>query len=119
MRYLRTRVLARHQAQGGLVSCQHVINGNIAVRVLALPGYWTLIAIVRSGNEPSAPCLHVAPRRIHSSPRPVAMPPDIIAPSAPRSLDEFASIAASRRYYFRIAMSRLRRPCLRQIRIPV
>ena len=43
-----------------------------------MPGYGVLSAIVRSENEPSTVCSEVAPKRIHSSPKPVLMPPVII-----------------------------------------
>ena len=36
---------------------------------------------MRSENEPSTVCSEVAPNRIHSSPKPVWMPPAIIASS--------------------------------------
>jgi hypothetical protein len=37
--------------------------------------------MVRSENDPSTVCSEVAPNRIHSSPKPVMMPPAIIASS--------------------------------------
>ena len=40
-----------------------------------MPGYGTLSAMVRSENDPSTVCSEVAPNRIHSSPKPVSMPP--------------------------------------------
>ena len=40
-----------------------------------------LSAIVRSENEPSTVCSDVAPSLIHSSPKPVLMPPAIIESS--------------------------------------
>ena len=43
------------------------------------PGYGVLSAIVRSENDPSTVCSDVAPNRIHSSPKPLLMPPAIIA----------------------------------------
>ena len=46
-----------------------------------MPGYGMLSAIVRSENEPSTVCSDVAPNLIHSSPKPVMMPPAIIESS--------------------------------------
>jgi len=46
-----------------------------------MPGYGWLSAIVRSENDPSTVCSDVAPKRTHSSPKPVCMPPAIIASS--------------------------------------
>ena len=46
-----------------------------------LPGYGVLSAIVRSENDPSTVCSLVAPKRIHSSPKPVRIPAAIIASS--------------------------------------
>jgi hypothetical protein len=43
-----------------------------------------LSAIVRSENDPSTVCSLVAPNRIHSSPKPLMMPPEIIASSTYR-----------------------------------
>ena len=44
-------------------------------------GYGVLIAIVRSENEPSTVCSAVAPNLIHSSPKPLWIPAEIIASS--------------------------------------
>ena len=46
-----------------------------------MPGYGGLSAMVRSENDPSTVCSEVAPNRIHSSPKPLQMPPAIIASS--------------------------------------
>ena len=45
------------------------------------PAYGVLIAIVRSENDPSTVCSLVAPSRIHSSPKPLEIPPVIIPSS--------------------------------------
>ena len=52
--------------------------GDVASVLGSIPGYGPLIAIVRSENEPSTVCSDVAPKLIHSSPNPVAIPLVII-----------------------------------------
>ena len=46
-----------------------------------MPGKGSLIAIVRSENDPSTVCSAVAPKRIQSSPKPVRMPEAIMESS--------------------------------------
>ncbi len=43
------------------------------------PAYGVLRAIVRSENDPSTECSDVAPNRIHPSPKPLLIPPAIMA----------------------------------------
>ena len=104
---LRARVGSREQLLRALDGGQHHVDGHVAIGVavdldaramhpldpgiqivlrlgdVALvrrltPGYGLLSAMVRSENDPSTVCSEVAPKRIHSSPKPLMMPAVII-----------------------------------------